>query len=248
LAFYDLGHGNYLVAIEVQENAYQPRTLFMYYSESGSAKTTPRRLLKIKTYERDDDKAGTVSTKVTTEVEGIISFNLVKRVLFEGEAVTFGNPKTTNDRNVFTQVDDRIRTITPGTATGRLLGGNLTVLTAILGSPYVPDFTDAILFLEDVGEDYYRIDRMMTSLKLAGILSKVRGVIFGTCSECGPGEGFASFTPEEIFIDHLKPLGVPAWQGAMIGHGQPQWTLPVGSVVTIDAMAGTVTMAEGAVR
>jgi muramoyltetrapeptide carboxypeptidase len=176
------------------------------------------------------------------------SVALVKRVLFEGAAVTFENPKGTSDRNVLTQVENRIRTITPGKATGRLLGGNLTVLTAILGSPYVPDFTGAILFLEDVGEDWYRVDRMMTSLKLAGILGKVRGVIFGTCSECGPGEGFASFTPEEIFADHLAPLGVPAWQGAMIGHAQPQWTLPVGAMVTIDATLGTVTMAEGAVK
>lgn len=175
------------------------------------------------------------------------SVGLVKRVLFDAEAVTFDNPKGTNDRNVLTQIENRIRTITPGTATGRLLGGNLTVLTAILGSPYVPDFTGAILFLEDVGEDWYRVDRMMTSLKLAGILGKVRGVIFGTCSECGPGEGFASFTPEEIFADHLAPLRVPAWHGAMIGHAQPQWTLPVGAMVTIDATLGTVTMAEGAV-
>jgi len=176
------------------------------------------------------------------------SVGLVKRVLFEGESVTFANPKTTNDKNVLTQVDNRIRTITPGKATGRLLGGNLTVLTAILGSPYVPDFNGAILFLEDVDEDWYRVDRMMTSLKLAGILGKVRGVIFGTCSECGPGEGFASFTPEEIFADHLAPLGVPCWQGAMIGHAQPQWTLPVGATVTIDASLGTVTMSEGATR
>lgn len=176
------------------------------------------------------------------------SVGLVRRVLFDAEAVTFDNPKGTNDRNVLTQIENRIRTITPGKATGRLLGGNLTVLTAILGSPYVPDFSNAILFLEDVGEDWYRVDRMMTSLKLAGILGKVRGVIFGTCSECGPGEGFASFTPEEIFADHLAPLGVPAWQGAMIGHAQPQWTLPVGAMVTIDATLGTVAMAEGAVK
>lgn len=176
------------------------------------------------------------------------SVALVKRVLFDGEAVTFDNPKETSDRNVLTQTENRIRTITPGRATGRLLGGNLTVLTAILGSPYVPNFDQAILFLEDVGEDWYRVDRMMTSLKLAGILSRVRGVIFGTCSECGPGEGFASFTPEEIFADHLAPLGVPAWQGAMIGHAQPQWTLPVGAMVTIDASLGTVTMVESGVR
>lgn len=176
------------------------------------------------------------------------SVGLVKRVLFDGEAVTMNNPKADNDHNILTQIDNRIRTITPGKATGRLLGGNLTVLTAILGSPYVPNFDDAILFLEDVDENWYRIDRMMTTLKLAGILGKVRGVIFGTCSECGPGEGFASLTPEEIFADHLAPLGVPCWQGAMIGHAQPQWTLPVGGTVTIDASAGTVTLAEAGVK
>jgi muramoyltetrapeptide carboxypeptidase len=175
------------------------------------------------------------------------SVDLVRRVLFEAEAVTFDNPKDTSDKNVLTQTEYRVRTIRPGKATGRLLGGNLTVLTAILGSPYVPDFDGAILFLEDVGEDWYRVDRMMTSLKLAGILGKVRGVIFGSCSECGPGEGFASFTPEEIFADHLAPLGVPAWHGAMIGHGQPQWTLAVGGMVAIDAALGTVAMAEAAV-
>jgi muramoyltetrapeptide carboxypeptidase len=175
------------------------------------------------------------------------SVDLVRRVLFDAEAVTFGNIKETSDRNVLTQVENRIRTITPGRATGRLLGGNLTVLTAILGSPYVPDFSDAILFLEDVGEDWYRVDRMMTSLKLAGILGRIRGFIFGTCNECSPGEGFGSLTPEEIFADHIAPLRVPAWSGAMIGHGHPQWTLPVGATVTIDSSVGTVTMADAAV-
>ena len=83
--------------------------------------------------------------------------------------------------------------------------------------------------------------------KLAGVLERVRGVIFGTCSDCNPGAGYASFTLEEILNDHLKPLKVPAWQGAMIGHGMPQWTLPVGLEVEIDAAAGTITMAEPAV-
>ena len=175
------------------------------------------------------------------------SLDWVKRVLFSGEAATFSNPKTTNDRNVLTQIEHRTRTITPGRARGRLLGGNLSVLTGILGSPYVPNFDDAILFLEDVEEQPYRVDRMMTSLKLAGVLQRVRGVIFGTCLDCNPGPGFASFTLEEILNDHLKPLGVPAWQGAMIGHGMPQWTLPVGLEVEVDASAGTLKMVEGAV-
>lgn len=81
LNFYGLGRGNYLVAIEVQESAYQPRYVFMYYSESVRSKTAPGRLLKFKTYERDDDEAGTVSSKVATEVEGIVSFDDAQKQL-----------------------------------------------------------------------------------------------------------------------------------------------------------------------
>ncbi len=81
LSFYRLGGGNYLVAIEVQESAYQPRYVFMYYSESVRSKTAPGRLLKFKTYERDDDEAGTVSAKVATEVEGIVSFDNTRKQL-----------------------------------------------------------------------------------------------------------------------------------------------------------------------
>lgn len=176
------------------------------------------------------------------------SVDYVKRVLFGAEAVTMSNPKALSDRNALTQVENRTRTITPGKARGRIMGGNLTVLTAILGSPYVPDYTGSILFLEDVQENLYRIDRMLTSLKLAGILDKAKGVIFGTCSQCGPGnDNYAALTMEEILADHIKTLGVPAWQGAMIGHDQPQWTVPFGLEVEIDAAAATVTMTEAAV-
>lgn len=176
------------------------------------------------------------------------SVDYVKRVLFGAEAVTMSNPKALSDRNALTQIENRTRTVTPGRARGRIMGGNLTVLTAILGSPFVPDYTDAILFIEDVQEDFYRIDRMLTSLKLAGILAKAKGVIFGTCSQCGPGNNnYGALTLEEILADHIKPLGVPAWQGAMIGHDQPQWTIPFGLEVEIDATAATVKMVEPAV-
>ena len=89
---------------------------------------------------------------------------------------------------------------------------------------------------------------MFTQLKLIGALAKIRGFVFGTCAECGPGEGFASLTLEEILTDHIKPLGVPAWSGAMIGHQTPQWTLPVGADVEIDSAKGTITMLAPAVR
>lgn len=176
------------------------------------------------------------------------SLEYFKRVLFNAEAVAMDNPKELSDRNALTQTENRVQTLTPGTARGRLLGGNLTVLTAILGSPYVPSFDGAILFLEDVGEDLYRVDRMFTQLKLAGVLDRLRGFVFGTCAECGPGEGFASLTLEEILGDHIRPLGIPAWFGAMIGHQTPQWTVPVGVEAEIDAAAGTIRMLTPAVR
>lgn len=175
------------------------------------------------------------------------SVEFFKRVLVNGEAVTYQNPKGISDKNSLAQIEHRVQTITPGTARGRLIGGNLTVLTTTLGSPYLPSWDGAILFLEDVREDLYRVDRMFTQLKLAGVLQQIRGLVFGTCAECGPGEGFGSLTLEEIFADHVKPLAIPAWSGAMIGHQMQQWTVPVGAEVQIDAAAGTITLLEPAV-
>jgi muramoyltetrapeptide carboxypeptidase len=168
-----------------------------------------------------------------------------RRVLFDGEALLMQNAAepTTN----LVQVEDRIRTITPGTARGRLLGGNLTVLTALMGTPYLPEWEGAILFVEDVQEQIYRIDRMLTQLALAGVLARVRGVIFGRCTKCDPGDGYGSLTLEEVLDDHLKPLGVPAWQGAQIGHIDKQFTLPIGLEAEIDADRGTIRLLEPAV-
>ncbi|MEX2272331.1 MAG: LD-carboxypeptidase [Vicinamibacterales bacterium] len=177
------------------------------------------------------------------------SLEYFKRVLFDGETVTFVNTPKMSDNNVLTPTQHRIRTIKAGTARGRLIGGNLSVLAGIAGSPYLPAWDRAILFLEDVGEAIYRVDRMLTTLKLAGMLERIRGFVFGTCSECGPGDGgFGALTFEELWADHIAPLNIPAWSGAMIGHGMPQWTLPIGAEVEIDASAGSIRMLEAAVR
>jgi muramoyltetrapeptide carboxypeptidase len=171
------------------------------------------------------------------------SLDWMKHVLFNAEVMTYANPKTMSDRNVLAQIDNRTQKINGGRARGRLVGGNLTVFTTLMGSPYVPVMNDAILFLEDTGEAYYRIDRMMTQLKLAGALDKIRGFVFGTCNECST-DGFATLTLDEIFADHIAPLKIPAWSGAMIGHAMTQWTLPVGAEVEIDADRATLMMME----
>ncbi len=168
-----------------------------------------------------------------------------RRVVFEGETVTMVNPPGGEDRLV--QRENRTRTITPGRARGRLVGGNLSVLAALVGTPYVPSFDGAILFLEDLEEEIRRVDRMMTQLRLAGLLGRIRGFVFGSCSKCGPGERYGSLTLEEVLDEHVKPLGIPAYDGAMIGHQPRQFTVPVGVEVEIDASAGTITMLEPAV-
>ncbi len=170
----------------------------------------------------------------------------VRRLLLEGQTPVLSNPAPGSLQ--LAPARHRVRTIRPGRARGPLLGGNLTVLCAIMGSSYVPDWDGVILFLEDVGEEIYRIDRMLTQLKLAGVLDRISGVVFGHCTDCGPGSGFGSLTLDEVLDDHLLPLEIPAWRGAMIGHIDDQFTLPQGVQAEIDAGPGTIRLLEPAVR
>lgn len=177
---------------------------------------------------------------------GKLSWDAFRGVAFDGVTPTFGTPPGTDDR--LAQRSGRIRTFTPGKASGRLLGGNLTVLAALMGTPYLPDFDGAILFLEDVDEAEYRIDRMLTQLRLAGILNRVAGVVFGQCTDCRATGGTTSgFTLSQVLQQHLAPLRIPAFQGALFGHIADQYPLPLGVRAEIDATAGTIRLLESAV-
>ena len=170
-----------------------------------------------------------------------------RRMVFDGEAPTYGAAAPTEDRLVPRAA--RIRTFRPGTARGRLLGGNLSVLSALVGTPFLPDFTGAILFLEDTNEAEYRIDRMLSQLALSGVLGKLAGVIFGQCTNCGnPGAGYGNFTIYEVLEQHLGKLGIPAFQGAAIGHIAGQQSMPVGIEAEIDAATGSIRILEALVR
>lgn len=168
-----------------------------------------------------------------------VSADYQHALLLDAEGARLRNPQRIDSKETVV-TEHRIRTIRSGTAQGQLIGGNLTVLSAIVGSPYLPAFDGAILFLEDVNEAVYRIDRMLTQLRLAGILGRISGFVFGNCTECGPGSGHGSLTLEEVLRDHVEPLGVPAWMGAMIGHIPDQFTLPIGVSARIDADAGEI--------
>ncbi len=174
------------------------------------------------------------------------SATYLERVLIKGETVSFTNPSDILERDMV-QRENRFATIRGGKARGHLVGGNLTVLSAIVGSPYLPEMEGAILFLEDVREAVYRVDRMITQLALAGVLKKLAGVVFGRCTDCESGTSYGSLTLEEVLRDHFEPLGVPAFRGAMIGHIRSQFALPIGTEVEIDADAGSIRMLEPAV-
>ena len=176
------------------------------------------------------------------------SFNAdqFRRLFFERELMQYRNPVEQGDELVPRK--NRTLAITGGKARGELVGGNLSVLVALAGSPYLPDFKGRILFLEDVSEAPYRIDRMLTTLKLMGVLDQIAGFIFGECSDCDPGEGYGSLTLDQIFDDHIKPLGIPAYRGALIGHIHEQFIVPVGGEVEMDADVGSFRMLEPVFR
>lgn len=132
--------------------------------------------------------------------------------------------------------------INEGNAEGNLLGGNLTVLTSLIGSNYLPDFNNAILFLEDIGEDVYRIDRMMSQLKLSGILNSLNGFIFGKCTDCSANAN--SLSLKTVLTEYIKPLDIPAFYGAMISHEEQNLTIPVGVQASINATNQTIEILE----
>ncbi len=168
-----------------------------------------------------------------------------RAILMEAQAPTLRNPSAATD--VLAPREGRTTTIRAGRASGPLLGGNLAVLTALAGSAYWPAFDGAILCLEEVNEYIYRVDRMFSTLKLAGALDRVVGVVLGAFTNCRPGDGFGTLTLDEVFDDYLLPLKVPVYAGASFGHIRRKFTLPIGAPVELDADAGTLRLLQPAV-
>ncbi len=136
------------------------------------------------------------------------------------------------------------RTIAGGVARGRLTGGNLSLLAALMGTPYEIQTDGAVLFLEDVGEEPYRIDRYLSQLRLAGKLDHLAAVVLGRFSRCKPDEPERSLTLEQVFDDYFADLGVPVLAGFPVGHVRQNVTLPYGVLVEVDADAGTLRVLE----
>lgn len=179
----------------------------------------------------------------------------IKLVTFHGPVLTTLNPgfscfhalemlsgKTANvilDQPTGT----RVISLYPGRAKGILLGGNLTTLVSLLGTPYFPDLESKLLFIEEIGEAAYRVDRMLTQLRLSGILNSVAGIMIGR-SVPVPQEDEAGLV--DVFRERLVDLKIPAAYGLPIGHLEHQWTLPQGIRAEFDANTGELKLCESA--
>lgn len=152
--------------------------------------------------------------------------------------------KSANDKTL-----DRY-TITSGKVQGELAGGNLSLICSMIGTPYQIDFKGKIIMIEDVGEEPYRIDRMLTQLIACGDLTKASGIAFGICKRCDKSDKSVapnSFTLREVIEDRIKPLKIPAVYGLSFGHNEHNFAFPIGLNAQLDADKMTIKLLEKAV-
>lgn len=142
--------------------------------------------------------------------------------------------------------DAPVCTLVGGAAEGELVGGNLSLVAALCGTPWQAITRGRILFLEEVGEAPYRLDRLLRQLELAGVLEGVAGIAFGRFTDCAgdPGDPEAG----ALLAEAAERAGVPAVLGLPIGHVPDNWTLPLGVRARLDADAGTLELLEAAVE
>lgn len=134
----------------------------------------------------------------------------------------------------------RGESLVPGEAHGVLSGGNLALLAASCGTRWQPELRGAIVFLEDVGERPYRLDRMMVQCRQAGLFDGVAGIALGEFTDCAEKDG--SSTSAQVLEEQVRALGVPAIRGLPCGHGEVNWPLPLGHAVRLDGARGLLTM------
>lgn len=174
--------------------------------------------------------------------------NSFRKALFEPQPI--GDLTNPTESDVLRPAHT-LRQIRQGRASGALIGGNLTLVSMLMGTPYEIETRGRILFLEDVDEEPYSIDRMLTQLRLAGKFKEVAGIVFGECKDCRARDYKPSlgnpYSLGEVLDNAFGDLNVPVLSGLTIGHTDDQLTLPLGVQATLDAGNGTLTIKESAV-
>jgi muramoyltetrapeptide carboxypeptidase len=168
------------------------------------------------------------------------------RAVLMDDAVGTRMPLREREPDAFPPEEGAPQVFRSGVAEGPLVGGNLSTLVALIGTPHMPHLRGCILFLEDVGEAPYRIDRMLTQLEQAGVFAQAAGVALGIFRKCTPPDDEPSLTLRQVFADRFASLRVPCAYGFPIGHIAQQLTLPLGVRARMDADARTITLLEPA--
>jgi muramoyltetrapeptide carboxypeptidase len=135
---------------------------------------------------------------------------------------------------------EKLQTVCEGACEGVLLGGNLTVLTALIGTRHFPPLAEAVLFFEDVGERPYRVDRMLTTWRQAGAFAGVRGIVLGAFVQGEAGADGVDL--QSVLRERLADLGIPVAMGLAAGHVDDNAELPLGRRVSLDASAGCLVL------
>ncbi|MFK5974381.1 MAG: LD-carboxypeptidase [Flavobacteriaceae bacterium] len=135
-------------------------------------------------------------------------------------------------------------TITKGSARGRLVGGSLTLINALVGTAHEIDFTNSLVCIEDVEEAPYRIDRMLTQLIEGTSFTKASGIIFGVCLGCNLSTNAGSVTLKNVIMDRIRPLGIPAIYGMSFGHIKNNFTFPIGIKAELNTQKMTLALLE----
>jgi muramoyltetrapeptide carboxypeptidase len=183
---------------------------------------------------------------VAREPLSAFSRDAMMRVITGTDAAGVMPPAPASD-DALIGTDGRIVTLRGGRAEGPLFGGNLTMMCHLVGTPYLPTLDGALLFLEEVSEDLYDIDRSLVYLRNAGILEHLAGIIIGRFTDMTRATPSGALGFEEVLETHLGTLGIPVAFGFPIGHVPDQWTLPLGVTARLDADAGSVELLEPAV-
>jgi muramoyltetrapeptide carboxypeptidase len=144
--------------------------------------------------------------------------------------------------------DPYVETLVPGRAEGRLMGGCLSLVASLMGTPWELDLRGSIFFFEDIHEAPYGIDRFLTQLIAAGKLAECAGIVVGEHVDCKPRVGGNSLGLEDVFDELLRPLGIPTLYHLPIGHGRHLATLPLGVRVELDATAQRLRILESGVN
>jgi muramoyltetrapeptide carboxypeptidase len=150
-----------------------------------------------------------------------------------------------NDKNEAAAFQTKV--IKPGIAKGQIAGGNLSLISSLAGTKYQLNVKNKIVFLEDIGERPYRIDRMLTQLLQSCNFKEAAGIALGVFDDCEAKEGADSLTLMETFEDRLGALGIPVIYGLSFGHIADQFTFPIGVEAELDTEKQTITLLETAV-